>query len=401
MRSIRGWGYRLYKISLPSALVLCAPIFVAVIWYAWTAFAQLDRYRRTTEPGLQIDGELLQIFLHDELTRDLRRFVLKDRPAESRLPTFELSIPRHALDALDRDPVREGKGSYVKAFLRKDGVMHSVRLRYRGRKHWHRLGAQKSMKIRVDKGDLVDGVRIFNLINDVTPFGLEEEVILALARDHGLMTPEVEPVWLRVNNGDMGVYRYQAQPAEGLIRRSRRMPGSIYSGNSDATDEPGGIGALFGNIEGWRKAAWKTAREQDDYTELNRLLYAVRLASHREFRAFAREELDLERFALFDALDVIFGGDQHDFLSNHKLYFDPYRGRFEPIAWNFRAFTNDPRFNLTENPLLLRLKALPDFVRRRDRMVHELLLGDASVPAIRAHVDARFADLSPELAADP
>ena len=30
--------------------------------------------------------------------------------------------------------------------------------------------------------------------------------------------------------------------------------------------------------------------------------------------------------------DIIFGGDQHDFDQNQKLYFDPFRGRFEPIA---------------------------------------------------------------------
>ena len=34
-----------------------------------------------------------------------------------------------------------------------------------------------------------------------------------------------------------------------------------------------------------------------------------------------RNLLDIEKLALFDALDVVFGGDQHDYLSNHKLYF--------------------------------------------------------------------------------
>ncbi|MFC1610865.1 CotH kinase family protein [Myxococcota bacterium] len=400
MRPLREWSYELYKVSLPIALVLCLPLVVLVGWYAWSAYAQFDRYRRAVNEPVELTRDTFHIFLHDELDRDLRRFLIAERPDNSSLPTFELSLTREALTALANDPIREGKGSYVAAYLRKDGV-HEGRVRYRGRRHWHWLASQKSMKVRVDKGDLVDGVRVFNLINDVTPFGLEEEIILDLAREHGLLTPEYHPVWVRLNNTDMGVYRYEAQPAEGLIRRAGRMPGSIYSGNKKGTGPQQGVGELFDDVDGWQKASWKTVEEEGDLTELERLLEAVGNTTHTQFREFAHHELDLDKLALFDALDVVFGGDQHDFLSNHKYLFDAYRGRYEPIAWNFRAFTHDPTFNLVENPMLLRLKGLPEYLWLRDRKVYELLIGPASAPAIRARVDERFEAMRPDLEADP
>jgi len=59
-------------------------------------------------------------------------------------------------------------------------------------------------------------------------------------------------------------------------------------------------------------------------------LHAVTAASQREFADYAASEIDLERYAVFDALDVVFGGNDHDYFSNHKLYFDPYAASSSP-----------------------------------------------------------------------
>ena len=395
------WAQGVYKVTFPVAFLVSLPLVLFVAWYAWSAYAELDRYRDAVGETVAIEEETFQIALHDELSRDLRRFFLPSRPDKGTLDTFELSLSNDSLDALLRQAALKEKSSYVDTTIRQNGVMHTGRVRARGGQHWHRLGPQKSLKLRVDKGDLIDGVRVFNLINDVTPFGLEEELILDLAREQGLLTPEYRPVRVRINNADMGVYRFEAQPSEGLIRRAGRLPGSIYSGNTDATGVQLGVGELFGNLERWGKSAWPTAGEEKDFSQLERLLVSIRTHSHRELLSFARHELDLDKFALFDALDVVFGGDQHDYVSNQRLFYDAYRGRFEPIAWNFRAFTNDPSFNLVENPLLLRLKSLPEFLWLRDRKVYELLMGPASAAAVRARAEQRFVELQPELESDP
>jgi hypothetical protein len=393
--------YRVFKVRLGSAVIACLPLLIVLVWYAWSAYATFDRYRRASGSKIVLDAQLFQLHLHDELVRDLRRLSLPDRPADSRLPTLALSLTRESLDALGSEPGSEGEDSYVDGYLQKDGRVHEVRVRYRGQRYWYWLYPQKSYKIRLKSGELVDNARTFHLINDVTPFGLEEQLILDLARAHGTLTPEYRPVWVRLNNSDMGVYRFEAQPDEGLLRRNERMPGSMYSGSSESVDQARGVGSLFYDRSAWRKVAWATEQAKEDFSELERLLGKIRDSSSLAFAEYAESELDLDKFALFDALDVVFGGNQHDYSDNHKLYFDPYRGRFEPIAWSFRGFEHEERFNRVENPLLLRLKFVPGYLARRNRAVYRLLTGEASVSAIRARANQLFAELGPDLQADP
>ena len=404
MRSTQALSYRLYKMSRSTGLLCSLPLLLAVAWYAWSAFAQLDRYRRVAEEEVPWSLELFQIGLHDELVRDLRRLTLPEPPVDSPLPTFALSLTRDNFDALSQQLYSSQERTYVKGYVQKDGVIHPIRLRYRGSKPWHWLGAQKSMKLRLGIGDLIDGTRVFNLLNDPTPFGLEDQLVLGLARELGLLAPEYHPVRVRLNNSDLGTFRYAAQPVEGLLRRGRRMSGALYSGDTEQVDSTRNVGDLFFARHGWQQVAVLAGQKDQDeavFAPLNELLAAVQGASFADFAAYADKTIDLERYAIFDALDVVFGGAEHDYFSNHKLYFDPYRGQFEPVAWNFRGFKHEPVFNRIDHPLLIRLKMTPQYLARRDRIVFELLRDQASVPQVRARADRLFEEMAADLATDP
>jgi len=227
-----------------TGLLLSLPLVLTVAWYGWSAFAQVDRYKRGTEDVAPWTMELFQIALHDELLRDFRRMSQSERPANSTLSTFALSLNRDNLDALNGQ-LYGAKRSYVNGYVQKDGVIHEVQARYRGSKPWHWIGNQKSTKLRLDRGDLLDGTRIFNLLNDPTPFGMEAQIIFEIARQLGLITPDYSMVRVRLNNSDMGVYHYAVQPVEGVLRRGRRMPGALYSGDTDSVDVARGVGSLF------------------------------------------------------------------------------------------------------------------------------------------------------------
>ncbi|MBI5508697.1 MAG: CotH kinase family protein [Deltaproteobacteria bacterium] len=395
------WLYQLYKLTWFAGAILALPFVLLVAWYGWSVYADVDRYRRALKSREPLSAELFQIFLHDELVRDLHRFTLPSRPSTSVLPTLELSLTRAKLDELRSQLSKPGAGVYVDATLKKDDEVYKVGVRYRGGQPWHRLGAQKSMKVHLESGALLDGVRVFNLLNDVTPFGLEDQIILDLAREAGLLAPEYEPVWVRINNSDMGVYRYEAQPEEGLLRRGRRYPASIFSGDTDVVRKDRVAGALFWEQSGWTKVAWKDEAHRNDAGEIERFLQAVGASTHREFARYVNENVNLERYAAFDALDVVFGGAEHDYLTNHKLYFDPYVGKLEPVAWSFRGFQHEPMLNLVDNPLLIRLKLTPGYLAIRNRLVYELLTGKASVPEVRARAARAFRRVAPDLSADP
>ena len=400
MQSTKRPGYRLYKMSTATGALMCLPLILSMAWYSWSAYAQIDRYARGTSDPAHWSLELFQIAFHDELVRDLRRITLDEPPADG-IPTFALSLPRDDYDALNRQLYSSDEREYVDGYVQKDGDIKVIRIRYRGSKPWHWIGPQKSMKLRLDSGDLIDGTRIFNLLNDPTAFGLEDQIILDLARELDLLTPEYHPVRVRLNNNDLGVFRYAAQPVEGLLRRGRRMPGHIYSGDSENVHSELGVGDLFFSRQGWQQVAAREGDPGEEFEPLDRLLAAVRHASFADFADYAERSIDLDRYATFDALDVVFAGNEHDYFSNHKFYYDPYRGMLEPVAWSFRGFQYEPALNLIDHPLLIRLKMTPGYLTRRNRAIFSMLMEQASVPNIRARTDRLFESMAGHLSTDP
>jgi hypothetical protein len=142
MRSSNKLGYKLYKMRPFAGMLLSLPLVLVVLWYGWAAFAQIDRYKRGTDDTAPWSLELFQIALHDELTRDFRRMSQPERPTESTLPRFELSLNRDNLGALNQQLYGEVKRSYVKGYVQKNGTIHPVEIRYRGSKPWHWIDYQ-------------------------------------------------------------------------------------------------------------------------------------------------------------------------------------------------------------------------------------------------------------------
>jgi len=378
-----------------SAALVCLPGILLCAWYGWNAFSSFDTYRRFAEPGYELTLADFQLALHDVVSRDLRRMALDPAPEDSKLERFALQMDSDSLEAIYGSDGAEQR--YVPATLDLGSRLQPVEVRLRGSKHWNVLGEQRSLKIRLPAGELYDGHRVFNLLNDPNPMVVGEELILDLARESGVLTPRSSFARVRVNGADLGVMRFETQPDEGLLRMRRRMPGSIYSSNLPAAAD---TAELWSGTKHWSKAAWRAEDEKTSFAELERLLDRLAHATTREFVDFARSELDLEAFATHDAVDVIFGGDQHDFRDNHKLYFDPYRGKFEPVATNFRGYKHEGYLDLVENPILLRLKLVPEYLSARSRILHDLLVGDGRVAAIKRRGHKIMRRLAPELRSD-
>jgi hypothetical protein len=407
----------LLSAPLLPCLLASLPAVSCVVWYGWSAYATLDRYRRSLSrelgqneagPLQTLPIEALQIGVHDALEADIRRFWLParaptlERPrAESHLQRLALTLKPDADRTLLASAETAGKRGDVRAHIAQGGgPALPARVRLHGRRTWHVLGTQRSLEVKLDKGELLGGYRSFDLINDPTPLSIGEQLSLELARSAGLLTPPSDFVRVAINGRDFGVYRYETEGDESLLRNSARVPGSIYASalpSSAPSDE------LWAGPRHWTKVAARTdsAIDRVDRTELERFLRAFHSDSGRQFRDFAEHELDVRAFAQLDALDVAFGGDQRDFRENHRYHFDPYRARWEPVAEQLRGFHDGPAFNLVENPLLLRLKFTPGYSSLRDRLLYELLTGPAEPAALEARARALLERLAPELASDP
>ena len=397
-----GILHRLIYVRLGSALMLSAPALAMCLWYAYLALAAHVRYEAATGFREPLTAELYQLHLHDQLSQDVRRLTMPQPRDKSPLPTYGLVVANDELARLDElIPPSDGKSYYVKAFLTSGRETLPARVRYRGSRHWHWNYPQKSWKVRLDSGVMLDGRVAFNFINTPEPMPFDEQMILDIGREHGLLAPDYFPFRLLLNKAYLGVYFFASQPDEGMLRGSERFPGSIYSGNGAPVDNTTGVSSLWEAAKYWKKVASIGPQYSNDFHELEELLRVVNTGSPQEFADFAARYLDLEKFAEFDALDVVFGCNNHDFNENHKLYFDPYRARFEPVAWNFRGAKHQALLNRTENPLLLRLKQLPHYLTLRNRKVYDLLRGSCSNAALRRRMQTLLDRLAADQIRDP
>jgi len=397
-----GFAQRLLRIRLLSAITLSAPALILCVWYSLLALAAHASHQNELKVEEPLTTSLFQLHLHDRLMRDWQRLIMPEPQRKSPLPTYGLALTGDKLDELDKHlPPDDGLSYYVNGLLIRNNRAHDVQVRYRGGKYWHYRHPQKSWKVRVKDGKSVDGYETFNFINTPEAVPFEEDIVLELARELGLLTPEYFPFRLLLNKGYMGVHFFEAQPDEGLLRRQRRASGSIYSGSEAPIDPKTGVSALFRSAEYFNKVSQGIHQQLGDRKELEALIQVINESTPNEFSKYADQHLDLEKFAAFDALDVVFGCNQHDFGDNQKLYFDPYRDRFEPIAWNFHGCKHDEEFNRTENPLLLRLKQLPSYLARRNRVVYQLLRGAGSPESLRERTRKFLDKLQADQMRDP
>ena len=396
-----GLAGRLYRVRIGSALLLLLPALFLAGWYVQQAVVSHLRYNLAAGEEQPLTLEVFHLHLYDALTSDLRRLTLP-APGKDDLPTYAIHIGNGELSELASNlPPGDGKSNYVPGYIKKGNQVLPMKARYRGRKHWHWNYAQKSWKVRITEGNFLDGRQTLAFINTPDALPFDEQLVLDIAREHDLLTPEYFPFRLLLNNVYMGVYFYSAQADESVVRQAKRMPGSIYSGNEAPVDPRSGISTLWRSSATWKKVGATNKRSLDDFGELQELLEFVNSAAQVEFAEYARQHLSLERFAMMDALDVVFGSNQHDFARNHKLYFDPYKGQFEPIAWNFRGWRHRTVFNRTENPLLLRLKEVPGYLTLRNKKVYQLLDGACSPEELKKRGEKLLADLKAAQTQDP
>ena len=399
-----GWARlfgRLYRLRLAPGFLASAPALFLLVWYAVAALAEHGRHDRAIGEDRPLDTELFQLHLHDHLTQDLRTLTRPPLTRRSDLPTVALTLGAADLEALAACDTTEGPSAYVGGLLQFKGETYRVEVRTRGQEAWHRDYPQKSWKVRVQDGRRVHGTATFNLINSPEPLAFDEQLVLDVAREEGLLTPAAFPVRLLFNDAGMGVYYFVAQPDLDLLRAGNRVPGALFSGNEAPANPETGVSRLWEDAQYWKQVDDQDGTVPSAIEELERLLALVGRATQREFAAFARDHLELRRLALVDAINVVFGADRADFGRNHKLVLDPVTGRFEAVASDFRGWEHSRDLNRVEHPLLLRLKELPEYVTLRNREVWRLLHGPCAVEAVRARARRTVDELAQEQAADP
>lgn len=305
--------------------------------------------------------------------------------SDSKLDTFYLSINKSRLKALNADLPVSGK-NYVKAFMKynKNPEMFKVKVKYRGDMPNHWMFEKKSFRIKMKKSSTLDIARRFNLINIDTYKTTVDLVTYKIAKELGLISPDFYPVRVFLNGNYMGVYFYLDQTKEQLLRDHNRMPGSIYqetgidhlkTGEAKYKNiDENGVGRLWSNELYWDKIASRNYEQKTNRTDIKYLMDAVNNFDDIEFYNFMNRYVNKDAYYKYFALDSLVGSAHHTYVHNHKVYFDPYMGQFEPIAWDVRYWSDDTKAKDTANyPFINRIKLNPIFEANRDKVAYNVL----------------------------
>lgn len=258
------------------------------------------------------------------------------RLPQSKVKKLELFVNPKSIEELTSNLPESGLKHYKAAYLRSDNTgRQPVDLRLRGDSYSHWLYDKKSYRIKFKKGFAYNGARIVNLISPRWPeFFVNYCAVHKLARQQGVLSPDCDLVRLSLNGVDQGLYLLIEQVNENFLRKMRRAPGSLYYGDHLSGPTVGnGESSLWYDAKMWEKKGSKNAEEAAYVGDIETVVVAL-TKYNDEFLEFFNNHINEKALFTFMAIDALIGVVHHDASHNHKLYFDPYTGRFEPIEWD-------------------------------------------------------------------
>jgi len=363
------------KIRLAIALFISLLIISLLTSLVYTSLADFYQYKKIINPTLKLTKDRFHFFVQNTIQKEWIRLTAPkvQRDEQSPLKTFRITVSQKNLNSLNANLPTSGKDHFVKAYLSisdKRDKIYKIKLRYRGDSNSHWFYNQKSLRIKLAKDDIYDMCKTFNLINPPSQLSYRDSINYQFSKELGLITPKSIPCRVFINGRYMGVYLYLSQVDESLLRSHRLMPGSIYYGDGSPIEN--GIASLWFNPIYWKKKASRNSEQKNNREDIELFIKGVN-SNQKEFEKFAETYLNLPKYFAFIALDRVFGTQHHDFIHNHKIYFDPYKGKFEPISWDLRFWLPLKAKDLSFYPIQLKLAANPIYDAQIDKIVYGII----------------------------
>lgn len=331
---------------------------VVALFAAWAAatwrHVRLSEHDPTAGPwwhelrdlGAECANHLLR-----QLAHRLRPADITDVPEALQLRTIQLFVGDEDQDRLDRDLPYSGF-DWAKALLAHGDGLHKVDLRYRGESFVHWAYDKKSLRVRTATNDLFAGLREFQLIVPRFPLSGDNHLAYALARRLGLITPRCELVDVFVNGRLVGVQEFTERLDEGTLRDHGRMPGDLYAGELMLRDaRRGTANRLFDLPWLWEKLAENNHYPAGSRAPLEALCRVLAEPQSEAAHARLGELLDLDAWGRFGAFELLAQTRSYDESRNWRLFWDPWRRRFEPVVWDPAGWAG--HFGADPAPVLL------------------------------------------------
>ena len=328
-------------------------------------------FKKTVDESLRFKPSIISIIFKNEIKEKFVYiesifFRLIPNSGKNKIQEFHIDIKQKDLDLLNSDLPKSGKADYVNGFLTTNNYNdvfsfenEKVKIRYRGNNNFHWFYNQKSLRIK-----LKNGIK-FNLINPQHLFSIIDTVSYNEAKYINLLAPKSFSAKVFINERDYGVYSFVQQIDENFLRENSLMPGSIYFGDRNADDE-NGLPTLWSDYRSWDKKSSRNKESEGNIDDLKFFIKGVNEFSDRDFYDFFNKYFDKEKVFSSFGIDTLFGTSIRDSRHNHKWYFDPYVGKYQPIIWDIRDWSVGARKDMSTYTFLKRVKSNPILEYERD-----------------------------------
>lgn len=302
------------------------------------------------------------------------------------LPIYDFQMRRGQLQewrgvlqrAMERGRGIPEDNEYLEAWFRGEGEQIEVEVRSRGSMTDHYRLRKPSFRVKFPKDRNFRNSRQINLIIPDDKVGTEE--LNFVADRYGLLTYDRRYVVARLNGRMLGVYQEIEHFGKEMAVNRSRAEGFFFNAKgegksgAEASDHPGAklaVDALVGCLEGC------SAEAADELLD---------------------RYIDEEKMATFAALTTLFGASHAWGRDNMMVFFDPNRGRLEPVPWDSLI---RPLSELEEGPIESTIWLGNVFLRdaslrsRRNELLWEML--NSQIEAIVEEARSQFERLQRSL----
>lgn len=278
---------------------------------------------------------------------------------------------------------------YVPAEFWLDGQWLPIDVKLRGLYPYHYLKNHPSLRLKFPRYRLFHGKRQINLLEPYDK-GLTVDITTNWELErYDILTWDSEFIILRVNGKVLGLYQEIEQFGRSIYERNGRTEGYIFSGD----------GQLFGN-EG---AAFDKATQAIELVKQCQASDDSAAADHCRDWKFINDYFDTDRWAWAAAMSTLVKSRHAWAPDNLRLFWDPSRGKFEPIPWDYSFFEIDPAVDSEGEAdysgyLAESFLSVPEFRQMRDQRLWFVL--GARVEKMVAYSEELFDGLKEALTYD-
>ncbi len=390
----------IYKISLSIGVFISLLIVLTLSTYIFLALNNFYDYQNKVNSTMQLTLDNFHFFLKNEIKKEYAHITAPklQNDKDSPLVTFHISAKQEDIKSLNENLPTSGKDHFIDAQMFTNDKKYKIKLRYRGDTNLHWFNKQKSMRIKLLGNDVYNMDKQFNLNNSPNWSFHRDMITYKFAKKLGFLSPDYFPARVFLNGNFMGIYMYLSQIDESFLRKNKVMPGSIYYGD-DANVNKNGVKNVWDKEEYWKKKSSRNAEQKNNREDINYFIKFPYIESKQSFYSDFYRFFDVDKFTSFMALDRLFGTGHHDFYHNHKIYFDPYKGKFEPIEWDMRNWFITDKKDISLYPLLLKIKENPILDAIIDKKVYTLIENNIS-SEIKKEIDNIYSQVKDDLKSD-